>query len=220
MTPRQEKKLIRQLKRRDERAFRELVRVYQHKVYNLVYRILGDEQEAEDVAQDVFLAVFRAIDQFRGDAKFSTWLYRIATNHARNCIKYLARRQTRRHETLDENHEGPSQHPLTSHTPSPDRVVMGRELEAIIQAAIGQLEEEHRTLIVLRELENLPYTDISTITGLPVGTVKSRLHRARLQLKKTIDRYLQGEPQTQKNIDRTSLTPRPQPVFAGGESLG
>ena len=92
MDSKRDRKLVRALRARDEDAFRELVSVYQHKVFNIIYRILNDRQEAEDVAQEVFITVFKHIDQFRGDAKFSTWLYRIATNHARNRIKYLSRR--------------------------------------------------------------------------------------------------------------------------------
>src|SRR5215831_20192318 len=96
-----ERLLIRRLQQRDEKAFEEVVRLYQHKVYNLVYRMLGNREEAEDVAQEVFVTVFKAIDSFRGEAKFSTWLYRIAANHCKNRLKYLGRRARRRTEDLD-----------------------------------------------------------------------------------------------------------------------
>ena len=192
MTPKQEEKLIRLLKQRDERAFRKMVKLYQNKVYNLVYRMLGDQGEAEDLAQDVFVTVFKSIDGFRGDAKLSTWLYRIATNHAKNRIKYLARRKTKKSDPIDDLIESPSMQPIGERIARPDRVVMGKELEQTLQRAIASLEEEHRTLIVLREIENLSYAEIQEITGLAVGTVKSRLHRARLQLKKVIDAYQQA----------------------------
>src|SRR5947208_13853380 len=87
-----EKLLVRRLQQRDERAFEEVVRLYQHKVYNLVYRMIGNQEEAEDIAQEVFVTVFKAIDSFRGEAKFSTWRYRIAANHCKNAMKYQVRR--------------------------------------------------------------------------------------------------------------------------------
>src|SRR5437868_13227376 len=97
-----ERLLIRRLQQRDERAFQEVVRLYQHKVYNLVFRFLGNREEAEDLAQEVFVTVFKSIDTFRGDAKFSTWLYRITANHCKNRLKYLGRRSYRATGTLDE----------------------------------------------------------------------------------------------------------------------
>src|SRR3954469_23679553 len=94
--------LLRRLQQRDERAFEEVVRLYQHKVFNLVFRMLGNREEAEDVAQEVFVTVFKAIDTFRGDSKFSTWLYRIAANQCKNRIKYLGRRSYKMTGELDE----------------------------------------------------------------------------------------------------------------------
>lgn len=193
MTPTQEQKLVRLLRQRDERAFRKVVTLYQNKVFNLIYRMLGDEQEAEDLAQEVFVTVFRSIDSFRGDAKFSTWLYRIATNHTKNRIKYLARRKTKQKQSLQDVEESHLSGALgDGGIKSPDHQLMGRELENVLQIAISQLEEEHRTLIVLREIENLSYSEIGRITGLAEGTVKSRLHRARLQLKDVVGRYMAG----------------------------
>src|SRR3954451_8142736 len=92
MTTLRERMLIRRLQQRDERAFAEVMRLYQHKVFNVVFRMVGNREEAEDVAQEVFVTVFKHIETFRGDAKLSTWLYRIATNHTRNRLKYLGRR--------------------------------------------------------------------------------------------------------------------------------
>src|SRR5947199_1921981 len=92
MTSLRERVLVRRLQQRDERAFQEVVRLYQHKVFNLVFRMIGNREEAEDVAQEVFVTVFKAIDSFRGESKLSTWLYRIAANQCKNRIKYLGRR--------------------------------------------------------------------------------------------------------------------------------
>jgi RNA polymerase sigma-70 factor, ECF subfamily len=182
-----ERMLIRRLQQRDERAFEEMVRLYQHKVYNLVYRMIGSQEEAEDVAQEVFVTVFKAIDTFRGEAKFSTWLYRIAANHCKNRIKYLGRRHQKATGELDEAAERELQDAQPSamrpHVDGPDAVLEGLQLERAVQEGIAALDEEHRVLIVLRDVEDMSYDEIASITGLAEGTVKSRLHRARLALK-------------------------------------
>ncbi len=183
MINRQERKLVRALRARDEDAFCELVLQYQHKVFNVIYRILGDRQEAEDVSQEVFITVFKHIEQFRGDAKFSTWIYRIATNHARNRIKYLSRRARKQHQDLGDTPERDMlDNPLGSTLERPDRQAQAHQLEIIIQQGLNQLASEHREIIVLRDIENLSYQEISEITGLAEGTVKSRLFRARVAL--------------------------------------
>jgi RNA polymerase sigma-70 factor (ECF subfamily) len=189
-----ERMLIRRLQQRDERAFEEVVRLYQHKVYNLVYRMIGSQHEAEDIAQEVFVTVFKAIDSFRGEAKFSTWLYRIAANHCKNRMKYLGRRSYKATGELDEAAEREMQDAqpssLRPHVDGPDAVLEGLELERSVQAGIAALDEEHRVLVVLRDVEDLSYEEISSITGLELGTVKSRLHRARLQLKEHMAKLL------------------------------
>jgi RNA polymerase sigma-70 factor (ECF subfamily) len=194
MTTIRERLLIRRLQQRDERAFTEVVRLYQHKVYNLVYRMVGNREEAEDVAQEVFVTVFKAIDTFRGDAKLSTWLYRIATNHTRNRMKYLGRRSYNSTAQLDEaaereaNHAQPSA--MRPHIAGPDAVLEGLQLERVVQDGIAGLEPEHREVLVLRDVEELSYDEIAAITGLAEGTVKSRLHRARLALKEHMAKHM------------------------------
>ncbi|QED28587.1 sigma-70 family RNA polymerase sigma factor [Microvenator marinus] len=184
-----DRKLVRNLRRRDEDAFRELVRVYQHRVFNIVYRILGDREEAEDVAQEVFVAIFKHIDSFRGDAKFSTWVYRIATNQARNRLKYHARRHRRDHQNYEDAPESAHQDSDFAGTiPQPEDAVLGRELEKIIQEGLAELGEIHRTIIVLRDVEHLSYQEIAEIVELPEGTVKSRLFRARVALKEYVEK--------------------------------
>lgn len=184
-----DRKLVRNLRRRDEDAFRELVRVYQHRVFNIVYRILGDREEAEDVAQEVFVAIFKHIDSFRGDAKFSTWVYRIATNQARNRLKYHARRHRRDHQNYEDAPESAHQDSDFAGTiPQPEDAVLGRELEKIIQEGLAELGEIHRTIIVLRDVEHLTYQEIAEIVELPEGTVKSRLFRARVALKEYVEK--------------------------------
>lgn len=189
-----ERVLIRRLQQRDEKAFEEIVRMYQHKVFNLVYRMIGNSEEAEDVAQEVFVTVFKAIDSFRGEAKFSTWLYRIAANHCKNRMKYLGRRSYKATGELNEATEKEAAEAQPSamrpHVDGPDAVLEGLELERTVQDGIKALEEEHRVLIILRDVEDLSYEEISSITGLELGTVKSRLHRARLQLKEHMAKVL------------------------------
>jgi RNA polymerase sigma-70 factor, ECF subfamily len=184
---RSERLLVRKLRERDEKAFREIVETYGDRVHNLIYRMLGNREEAEDVSQEVFITVFKSIDSFRGDSKFSTWLYRVAVNHCKNRIKYLARRHDRDQSEYDEEalrDQAAGTTTAPNPSPRPDKQLEGVELEQIMQRCIAQLEEEHRLVIVLRDVEDLSYEEICAITNLPTGTVKSRLHRARLALKK------------------------------------
>jgi RNA polymerase sigma-70 factor, ECF subfamily len=186
-----ERILVMRLRARDERAFRDLVEQYQDRVFSLILRMIGSREEAEDVAQEVFVTVFKSIEQFRGDAKLSTWLYRVAINHCKNRVKYLARRHDRSTGALDEVAErvaaAQGGSPIASgEIARPDRALEGAELGRLVQAAIASLEEDHRLVVVLRDIEELSYEDICAITGLPEGTVKSRLHRARLALKEKL----------------------------------
>ena len=188
-----ERLLIRRLRERDEKAFREVVEMYGDRVFNLTYRMLGNREEAEDLAQEVFIAVFKYIDNFRGDAKFSTWLYRITANHCKNRIKYLARRYDRSRSEYDETYDqGGVESELTapSRLPRPDKHLEGRQLEQLMQQCLSELDEEQRILIVLRDINELSYSEICEITNLPEGTVKSRLHRARAALRKKIQRRM------------------------------
>jgi len=185
-----EEKLIERLRRRDEAAFNELVRLYEAKIFHLVFRMLGDREEARDVAQEVFITVFKSIDGFRGDSKLSTWLYRVAANHCKNRIKYLGRRAKGSKTELTEVTEHGAVESATMETSSkihrPDDLVEGMQTEQLVRKALGELDEEQRELVVLRDVENLSYEEIQRITGLPEGTVKSRLHRARLALQKRV----------------------------------
>jgi RNA polymerase sigma-70 factor (ECF subfamily) len=186
-----ERLLIARLVERDEQAFGEIVRQYGDKVFSLIYRMLGNRQEAEDVAQDVFITVFKTIDSFRGEAKFSTWLLRIAANHAKNRIKYLARRATDK-GGLDEAPEAAmadlGKAPAQAHVSSPEAALEAAERGTALEQAIASLDEDHRLVLVLRDIEELAYEEICEITGLPEGTVKSRIHRARLALKERLAR--------------------------------
>jgi RNA polymerase sigma-70 factor (ECF subfamily) len=188
--PELERTLLRRLRDRDERAFRELVETHRDRVFNITYRMLGDRAEAEDVAQEVFISVFKTIDTFREEAKFSTWLYRVTVNHCKNRIKYLARRHDRDRDELDEtSHETNGAAGVPRHV-QPDRALEGAQLEVLLQEAIAHLDDDQRVVVVLRDVEDLSIEEICDITGLPDGTVKSRLHRARLVLRKRLQRHV------------------------------
>ncbi len=186
----EEEKLIERLKRRDEAAFNTIVRLYQERVFRLLLRMLGDREEAEDVAQEVFISVFKSIDSFRGDSKFSTWLYRVATNHCKNRIKYLDRRARGKRKELDELSEHDALESATMNPSAqiarPDEQAEANQMEIIVRSAIMELDEDQRMLVIMRDVENMSYEEIQAETGLLEGTVKSRLHRARLALAKRV----------------------------------
>jgi RNA polymerase sigma-70 factor, ECF subfamily len=188
-----ERELLEKLKLRDEAAFNIFVVRYQERVFRLLLRMLGDRAEAEDLAQEVFISVFKAIDGFRGDAQLSTWVYRVAANHCRNRIKYLVRRRRQvtdgYDEQLEEQSPGGAARPRTD---APDQLMEARQTERLLQLGLLSLDEEQRELVVLREVEHLSYEEIMAITGLPEGTVKSRLHRARASLRAYIERHERG----------------------------
>jgi len=194
-----EEQLVERLKRQDEAAFNELVRLYQTRIYRLVFRMLGDAAEAEDLAQEVFVTVFKSIHGFRGDSKLSTWMYRVATNHCKNRIKYLARRARGNKQEFDELTDAKSieSASMSTHSPlaRPDEMTEAKKIEGFIRQAISELPEEQRELVVLRDIENMTYDEIQGVTGLASGTVKSRLHRARLALASRV-RQLRGEDET------------------------
>jgi RNA polymerase sigma-70 factor (ECF subfamily) len=189
-----ERKLVRKLKARVPGAFETLIELYQTSVFNLVYRMLGNREEAEDLAQEVFITVFKQIDGFRGEASLGTWIYRIASNHCINRRKYLARRKHYDKRSLtdfgDREPVGDGRPGIAGEMPRPDEMAEGLQMERIIQRAISTLDEDHRLILVLRDVQNLSYEEIGQITGLAAGTVKSRLHRARMALKEKLAAHL------------------------------
>jgi RNA polymerase sigma-70 factor (ECF subfamily) len=188
----EERELIERLKRHDEAAFNTFVLRYQERVFRLLLRMLGDRAEAEDLAQEVFISIFKAIDGFRGDSQLSTWVYRVAANHCRNRLKYLTRRRRKMTEAYDEQSEEATVVPGAERPDAPDQLLEAQQTEHFLQAGLLTLDEEQRELIVLREVEHLSYDEIMAITGLPEGTVKSRLHRARAALREHIEKSERG----------------------------
>jgi RNA polymerase sigma-70 factor (ECF subfamily) len=188
-----ERLLLARLRERDEQAFREIVRQYENKVFGLVYRMLGNRPEADDVTQEVFITVFKNIESFRGEAKFSTWLLRIAANQAKNRIKHLARRPTEGADPDDVSQlralpDRPSP-PVQAQIASPDAMLEAAETDKLVQQAIANLDDDQRLLVEHRDVQELSYQEIEEITGLPEGTIKSRLHRARMAIKEWVDRH-------------------------------
>ena len=185
-----EARFIAALKARDERAFNALVARFQDRVYNLIRRLLGNPEEARDVTQEVFVSVFEKVDSYRGDASIATWIYRIATNHAKNRIKYLSRRKDRQRESLESLAVPPTSSRLSAEVPRPDQALQREGVSRLVDAALGELDEEQRIVLVLRDVEGQSYEDIAEITGLQLGTVKSRLHRGRQRLKEALAPYI------------------------------
>ncbi len=190
----EERKLVERLVARDEHAFNALVRAYERRVFALMLRMIGSRPEAEDLAQEVFVQVFKAIGSFRGESKLSTWIYRIAINLCKNRTKYLRVRHAGEQEELEAHAErvpmGELKRANVGQIERPDEMMVGKQVERIVQQAILELEPSFRECLVLRDVEELSYEEIGAITGLPEGTVKSRIHRARAQLKELVEAAL------------------------------
>ncbi len=177
----------------DGDLFAVLVRRHQDRVFAMCSRILGSPSQAEEVAQDVFIAVYRNLDRFRGDARFSTWLYRVVINHCKNRQAYRARRHELAHEPIDRSKdtgEGEVRRELPSPNPGPERATLARERRAILERGLARLKDDHRAVIVMYDLQGMPYDEIAATLGVAEGTVKSRLHRARNELKVLVGRML------------------------------
>jgi RNA polymerase sigma-70 factor (ECF subfamily) len=170
--------LVERVQQGDKAAFDLLVRKYQHKVLKLVGRFVNDSAEAEDVAQEAFLKAYRALRSFRGDSAFYTWLYRIAINTAKNALVSNRRRPVDFNLDMQDPDQYERQNRLRE-IDSPDRLLLTEEIRDTVQRAIAQLPEDLRTAIVLRELEGLSYEEIAEAMDCPVGTVRSRIFRAR-----------------------------------------
>ncbi len=170
--------LVKRVQAGDTGAFDVLVQKYQHKVINLVGRFVSDKAECQDIAQDAFIKAFRAIGKFRGDSQFYTWLYRIAANTAKNHLASRARKSPSYSVDVDdaEHYEGESG--LKEYA-NPENLLLTDEIRATIFAAIEKLPEDLRSAITLREIDGLSYEEIADVMDCPIGTVRSRIFRAR-----------------------------------------
>lgn len=172
-------------------AFAELVRRYQDQVYSSCFRWIRDPVIAEEVSQDVFVAVYRSLSQFRGDAQFSTWLFRVVINHCKNRRLYRSRRATDRHDSIhDTEHTKPE---LVAFGVDTSSNAIARQAAVHIHTALAELDEDSRAIIHLRDLSDRSYEEIAEIMEIPRGTVKSRLHRARNHLARVLKRTLSVE---------------------------
>ncbi|MEZ4235158.1 MAG: sigma-70 family RNA polymerase sigma factor [Myxococcota bacterium] len=189
--------LVRRFKEGDRSAFGEIVHRYRDRVYTMCVRWMGDRVVAEEVAQDVFLALFRSLANFRGDAQLSTWIYRVVVNHCKNRRLYRRRRHLDHQEPLegDREDDGPGRQ-IADEGPGTDASVHASQASTLVEQGLAALSEEQRYIIVLREMQDLSYEEIADLLDLPRGTVKSRLHRARCELAQVLARKITREDVT------------------------
>ena len=175
----------------EERAFQELVDRYQTRLLNFVYRTIGDREKAEDLVQEVFIRVYRHLHRFDTSKKFSTWIYTIASNLAKNELRNRSRNPLVLFQTIKKNWEDEDR-PLQFEdaTSRPDDLYRKRHLRELVDEATAKLPEHHRQVFVLRELEGKSYEEIAEITDCNLGTVKSRLNRARNAFAEIIEPYV------------------------------
>lgn len=174
-----DQQLVELVQRGDKQAFGLLVSKYQRKLSRLLSRMIRDPAEVEDVVQEAFIKAYRALSSFRGESAFYTWLYRIGINTAKNYLVSLGRRASSRADIQTEDAEGFEEAELLRDIDTPERLMMSRQVVEAVDAAMDELPEELRTAIVLREIEGLSYEEIAEAMNCPIGTVRSRIFRAR-----------------------------------------
>lgn len=175
--------LIRRCREKDLSALGELFHRYQEKIYNLAYRMMGSREEAEDLVQDVFVKVYESADQYQEKASFFTWLYRLAVNLSIDRLRKRKREGLEPLENPDSEEDISLIDRLPAEDPSPEELAIAREQKERIQRVLEEVDSRYRTIIILRDLEALSYSEIATILGCSIGTVRSRLHRGRRLLK-------------------------------------
>lgn len=193
MNPQKEtdRQLVERVKRGDKRAFDVLVLKYQHKIVGLVSRYLRDQDEVVDVTQEAFIKAYRALPRFRGDSAFYTWLYRIAINTAKNHLVSKSRRPPDTDVDIGEG-EFQDNSAVLRDIENPENALATDQLETVVYKAIDDLPEELKVAVTLREFEGLSYEDIAEVMECPVGTVRSRIFRAREAIEKKIAAIDQG----------------------------
>lgn len=184
--------LVKRVQRGDKTAFDLLVRKYQHKVVKLVLRYVRNPAEAEDIAQEAFIKAYRALPQFRGDSAFYTWMYRIAINTAKNSLASRDRSPIAYDLDLTDPEESHSVQTRLQDPDTPEGMALTEEIRGIVNSAIEGLPEELKTAIVLRELDGLSYEEIAAAMECPVGTVRSRIFRAREAIDKRLREVFEG----------------------------
>jgi len=190
-SPKIRKEVIEGCKAGDEKAFAEFVLHYQKRVFNIAYRMLGHLEEAKDLSQEVFISVFKSIKDLREEIKFDAWLTAITLNHCRNHWKYLKRRQYFNSESLDdpiETEDGTAPKAVVDPSDNPETLYEKKMIQQFIQKGLLQLKEDQRELLILRDLQGFSYEEMGEALGLPEGTIKSKLHRARMDLKEVLEK--------------------------------
>jgi len=185
----QESLFVLRLKANEDAAYDELVRTYNSSIFHVAYRMLGDSAEASDVVQEIFIKVFRNIRGFKGESALKTWIFRIAFSEILNRLRWWKSRHRSSTVSLDDQPNG-HEYYVADSGPTPDEVLESKERELAIQHALVRLSSDHRSIIVLRDIEGFSYTEIADVLGVSIGTVKSRLARAREDLKKSLMRYV------------------------------
>ena len=187
----QEALFVSRLQANEDAAYDELVRTYSASIYHVAYRMLGDSAEASDVVQEIFLKIFRNIGGFKGEAALKTWVFKIALSEVLNRLRWWKRRHRFATVSLDEQPNGAAtSESVADAGPTPEEILQSKERGTAIQQALRRLSSEHRSIIVLRDIEGFSYNEIADVLGVSMGTVKSRLARARADLKKSLMRYL------------------------------
>jgi RNA polymerase sigma-70 factor (ECF subfamily) len=184
---------VRRAQAGDLRAFEELFAQYQRGIYNTIYQMVRSESDAADLTQDVFVRAYRALPRLQTPEAFTSWLYRIAINLSRNHIRDTARVRT---ESLDRpfeaDEEGAGQREIADPTGDPGTVAQAKELQERVRAAVATLSPDHRVAVTLHHLQEMPVEEIAKIMGCSVGTVKSRLSRARDHLRRKLGGLVEG----------------------------
>ncbi len=176
--------LVRAVRQGDKQAFNRLVLLYQNRIYNLALNYVKNDEEAKDLAQDVFVTAYKALDKLRDDTKFGAWLYQIGLNHCRNRYKRLKRRGYFTNKSLDDDNS-----PLQlAGGETPEKELEQQRIIRLVRDTIATMNAAEKEIIMLRDLQGLPYDEISEILDIPLGTVKSKLSRARTSLKNKLKR--------------------------------
>ncbi len=185
-----EETLIIRCRRGDLDAFEELIGRYERNVFNIVYRFAGNYEEAKDWSQEAFVRIYKSLKKFRGKSSFHTWLYRVVTNL---CLDQLRKKSKLQLQSLDDpmkSEEGELKRDIPDNKGNPQEIVERKELDEYIQEALEELSEEHRTVIILRDIQGLSYNEIAEVINCSLGTVKSRISRARETLREKLEPYV------------------------------
>jgi len=187
--------LVERVQNGDQRAYGLLVSKYQRKLLRLVSRLIRDPAEAEDVVQEAFIKAYRALPGFRGDSAFYTWLYRIGVNTAKNWLVSQGRRVPTSTDLSSEDAEDYGESELLTDTDTPERLLMSKQMAVTVNAAMEALPEDLRTAVSLREIDGLSYEEIAQIMDCPIGTVRSRIFRAREAIAGRLRPLLDSNPE-------------------------